>query len=157
MSHHKHENEHLERELECVKQLVLRILNILQPEQDRSAILTFVNENGEIMPLSVHLKDAPGQAVFTEFDGLNGTGNKVPSIGPVTFSSSNTATATVDTNTGALAYLAAGTATISGTDAGNSLTASDVLTVTSGTAISATLTLVAGPISPVTTIVNLGK
>ena len=99
------------------------------------------------MPLTVHLNDAPGSAVFQEFDGLNGTGNKVPAIGPVTFASDNTAVATVDPNTGALGYIGAGIANISGTDAGNSLTASDALTVTANLAVSATTTLLPGPIS----------
>lgn len=96
------------------------------------------------MPLSVHLSDKPGSAVFAEFTGANGTGVKVPPVGAVTFASDTPATATVDPNTGALTYIAAGTAVISAKDAGNGLAASDTLTVVADVATSATLTLVPG-------------
>jgi len=94
------------------------------------------------MPLSIALNSNGAQATFTEFDGPNGTGNQVPPVGAVTFSSSATNIATVDPASGKVTPIAAGTATITGTDAGNSLTASDTLTVTD-TAVSATLTLAA--------------
>lgn len=97
--------------------------------------------------LTVHLNDAPGTAVFTEFDGTNGTGNIVPAIGPVIFGSDNPSVATVDANTGALTYVSAGVANISGTDAGNGLTDSSALTVSAAVAVSATLTLVPGTIN----------
>ena len=134
---------HINRQLHQIIELLGEVLRRL-PTKAQSATLTL---NGETMPLTVHLNDAPGQAVFTEFDGLNGTGNKVPPIGPVTFTSSSPATAIVDPNTGSLTYVAAGTTIITGTDAGNSLTASDTLTVTANVAVSATLTLVPGPIT----------
>lgn len=86
---------------------------------------------------------APGgsaQAVFQEWTGPSGTGTKVPNAGPVTFSSDNTAVATVDASTGAVTGVADGTCNISGVDSSNNLSASDVLTVQSP-AVSATLTL----------------
>ena len=95
------------------------------------------------MPLTVHLNEAPGTAVYTEFDGPNGTGNVVPPVGTVQYSSDNPSVATVDPNTGQLAYVAAGDATISAADDGN-LPASDLLTVIASTAVSSTLTLNAG-------------
>lgn len=139
-----HEIQH---ELRHIRKLLELILSLL-PRRAKSATLTL---NGETM-LTVHLNDAPGSASFQEFDGLNGSGNRVPAIGPVSFASSDPTIAAVDPNTGSLSYVAAGTATISGTDAGNSLTASDVLTVIASLAVSAVLTLTPGavPISAAT-------
>lgn len=100
------------------------------------------------MPLTVKMGDNPGGAIFQEWDGPNGTGNKVPPVGPVTFSSDNPAVATVDPSTGAFAYISPGAANISGQDTGpGGLSASDVLTVMPATApppVSATLTLQPG-------------
>jgi len=84
------------------------------------------------------------QAVFQEWDGPAGTGNKVTNAGPTAFTSDNQAVATVDAASGAVTAVGAGTANITGTDPVNSLTASDVLTVTgpvAGPPVSATLTL----------------
>jgi hypothetical protein len=110
-----------------------------------SATLSFITSKGETnMPLTVHVNDVPGTALFQEWSGPSGTGIVVPPVGTVTYASDNTAVATVDPNSGQLAYVSAGTANISGTDAGNGLTASDVLTVSAATAVSATLTLTPG-------------
>lgn len=87
---------------------------------------------------------APGKtavAVLHEFDGLNGTGNEVAPIGPVSYTSSDTTVATVDPSSGLVTAVAAGTATITGTDAGNGLTASDTVSDTAVVAQSATLVL----------------
>lgn len=131
-----------EREIRHLREAVRELLG----RRARSATLTFINQRGEIMsqPLTVHLNDAPGTAVFTEFDGANGSGNKVPAIGPVTFGSDNPSVATVDASTGSLTYVSAGVANISGTDAGNGLTDSSALTVSAAVAVSATLALVPG-------------
>jgi uncharacterized protein YjdB len=85
-------------------------------------------------------------ATFLEWSGPGGTGVQVGPTGAVSYASDNSAVATVDPNTGIATGVSAGTANISGTDAGNSLTASDVLTVTAAPpppAVSATLNLVA--------------
>lgn len=138
---------HVLHSLERIEESLKEIRNSLG-RRARSATIRIINHEGEIiMPLTVHLNDAPGQAVFTEFDGANGTGNKVPPVGNISFASSDQAVAAVDPNTGALAYVSAGSCTISGTDQGNGLTASDTLTVVASTAVSATLTLVPGPIA----------
>lgn len=92
------------------------------------------------MPLSVALNSNGAKAVFMEFDGLNGSGKPVDPIGPVVFTSDNPAVATANPD-GSLVLVGVGTATISATDGGNSLSASDVLTVTAPMAKSATLTL----------------
>lgn len=98
--------------------------------------------------LTVKMGDKPGGAVFQEFDGPNGTGNKVAPIGAVVFSSDNPAVATVDPSTGALAYISPGSANITGSDNGvGGLSASDTLTVLPATPpapVSATLTLLPG-------------
>lgn len=97
------------------------------------------------MPATIHVTGNGASSLFQEFTGPNGTGAPVKPIGPVTFASSDPTIATVDPNTGRCTAVAVGTTTITGTDAGNSLTASDTLTVVADTAQSATLTLTANP------------
>lgn len=134
---------HQDRELlHDILELLRQVLRRLARAE--SAILTF---KGVEMPLSVHLNDKPGTAVFKEFDGPSGTGNVVPPVGAVSFTSSDPAVATVDPTSGVLAYVAVGTASITGTDAGNGLTASDTLTVVAAVAVSATLTLEPGVVA----------
>jgi uncharacterized protein YjdB len=84
-------------------------------------------------------------AVFTEFSGPNGTGVVVAPIGPVTFSSSDPTIATVDPTSGLVTAVAPGAATITATDAGNGLTASDSVSDSPLTAQSATLVITANP------------
>jgi hypothetical protein len=99
------------------------------------------------MPATI-LVGKTAQAIFQEFSGPNGTGDKLPPAGAVTFSSSNPSVASVDPSSGLITGMSAAggsaTATISGTDAANGLTASDLLTVTE-TAQSAVLTIVPNP------------
>ncbi len=126
-----------------------------QRHRARSAILTFRFRHHDdydsddgyykretTLMLTVHVNDRPGTAVYQEFDGLNGTGNRVPPVGAVTYTSDNPAVAAVDPSTGALVYVGAGTAVISASDNGN-FPASDTLVVVASVAQSATLTLVA--------------
>lgn len=93
------------------------------------------------MPATV-LVGKTAQANWQEWSGPNGTGDKLPPAGAVTFSTSDGNIATVDPNSGLCTGVALGTATISGVDAANNLTASDVLTVAE-VAQSATLMLTA--------------
>jgi hypothetical protein len=95
----------------------------------QSASISFRNEEGDAMPATIVVGGAGAVARFEEFKGPNGTGNPVPPVGPVVFASDSPAVATVDSN-GNVSAVAPGTANISGLDQGNSLTASDVLTVT---------------------------
>lgn len=97
------------------------------------------------MPATIQVGGTGATAVFTEFDGLNGTGNVAQDGGPVAFASSAPAVATVDPASGAITAVAPGTATISGTDSANQLTASDTVTVTAGAPQSATLVVTANP------------
>lgn len=122
---------------------VERLEGMLEPEP-ASAVLFFQTSTGETsMPLTVHLNDKPGTAVYKEFAGPNGTGQVVPAKGTVSYQSSDPTVATVDPSTGALVYLKAGTTVISASD-GGSLPASDTLTVNEPIAVSSTLTLNAG-------------
>lgn len=121
---------------------ILKLL--LNGNGSRSAVLFLITSKGESsMPLTVHVNDKPGVAKYQEFDGPGGTGNKVPPTGVVAYVSSDPTVATVDPSTGQLAYLTAGSTTISASDGGN-LPASDVLTVTAAAAISSTMTLTPG-------------
>jgi hypothetical protein len=95
------------------------------------------------MPVTIHLTGKGASSNFQEWTGPNGTGVNVKPIGPVTFTSSDATIATVDPATGAVSAVAVGTATITATDAGNSLTASDAVTVIADAAVSATLALTA--------------
>jgi len=95
------------------------------------------------MPLTVHLNDAPGSALYQLWSGPNGSGDVVPPTGQVVYESDDTAVATVDSLTGKLAYVGVGDATISASDGGN-LPASDVLTVEVSAAVSSTLKLQPG-------------
>lgn len=93
------------------------------------------------MPLTIKV-GGKATATLKEWDGPNGTGNEVPPIGPVSYMSDNPSVATVDAATGSITGVAPGTANLTGTDGGNSLSASDVLTV-EAVAQSATLSLAA--------------
>jgi len=76
--------------------------------------------------------------VYQEWSGPNGTGDKLPPAGPVTYASDNPAAVTVDSNSGVATGVAAGTANITATDAADSLTATTQITVVEE-AVSATL------------------
>lgn len=133
----------IEKDLQQIAADVKNIRDILSRTAE-SATLTFRSES---MDATIQVGKT-ANAVFAEFDGPNGTGNQVPPTGAVSFASDNPSVATVDPTTGLCTGLAAGTANISGTDAGNGLQASAVLTVTAaggGTAQSATLTLTPNP------------
>jgi hypothetical protein len=128
-------------ELEHLSGLVSDILTVVSPRPAVSATLTLTTEGDPDMPATIHINGNGAQATFTEFDQANGIGNEVPPIGPVVFSSSDNSVATVDPSSGLCAAVAVGSCSITGTDQGNSLTASDTLTVMAATAVSAKLTL----------------
>jgi uncharacterized protein YjdB len=106
-----------------------------------SAKLRFYDAKGNrIMPITLPV-GSTATAVLHEFTGANGTGTEVKPIGPVTYSSSDSTIATVDPSSGLVTAVAAGVATITGTDAGNSLSASDTVSDTPLAATSATLVI----------------
>ena len=112
---------------------------ILTPRLSATLHLHIKGEHSA-MPATL-LVGQTAQAVWQEFSGPNGTGDKLPPAGAITFTSSDPAVATVDPSSGLVTAVALGSATISGTDAANSLTASDTVSVTEK-AQSATLTVV---------------
>jgi len=117
---------------------ILELLSTLIPAPEaQSATLTF---QGGVMPATIAI-GGTANSLFQEWTGPNGTGTVVPNAGSIAYTSSNTAVATVDPVAGVATGVSAGTATITGTDGTNSLTASDTLTVTAPAAQSATLTL----------------
>ena len=91
------------------------------------------------MPATITTTGNGATFTFTEYSGPNGTGNVVPPTVGIDYASDNTSVATVDAN-GNVTAVAVGTANISGTDPSNSLTASDVLTVTAGTSVAVSAT-----------------
>ena len=147
MSHHKESCEHcgcvpFERSILMVlwqMQEMLKDLSDRIPRRAVSAVLTFEG----VTMATIHLNGKGATAVFTEFDGANGTGSVVPPTGSVTFTSSDHSIATIDPTSGAITAVAAGTVTITGTDSGNGLIASDSLPVTAAVAVSATLVITA--------------
>lgn len=102
----------------------------------------FSDSPGGTMPATI-LVGGTANSLFQEWSGPGGTGTVVPNAGAPAFASDNTAVATVDPTSGVATGVSAGVANITGTDAANGLTASDVLTVNAVAtpAVSATLTL----------------
>ena len=101
-----------------------------------SAVLLFLSKGKvhEMLTLSV---GKTATAVLTEFDAA---GAVVPAVTPPTYTSDNPAVATVSGNQ--VTAIAIGTANITGTDSGDGIAASDVLTVVD-VATSGKLTLTA--------------
>jgi hypothetical protein len=92
-------------------------------------------------PATIHVNSTSAQVTFQEFDGPNGTGNKVPPIGPISFTSDTPATLTVDQASGKITPVAEGTATVTTTDMGNNLSDTNLVTVVAATAQSLVATV----------------
>jgi len=100
--------------------LLLRLLSEHTPVQ--SARLTISIDGAQSMPATFQIGvNTSAVAVLTESPN--------PPVGPVSYASDNPAAATIDPASGVITIVAAGVANISGTDAGNGVTASDPLTV----------------------------
>jgi hypothetical protein len=131
--------EHIGHELHEIAHLLRRLVG----KHAESATLTFTDSKGNpIMPATLAV-GATATAVYQEWSGLNGTGAKLPSAGPVAFTSSDVTIATVDPASGLVTAVGPGTATITGTDATNGLSASDVVSDTPLVAQSATVVVTA--------------
>ena len=148
---HVHFDERVESDLcrsaEALEAIAAALRVKLKPQ---SATLIFFDSQGEplAMPLTIQVGQ-PFSAALLEWSGPNGTGTQLDPIGPVTFASDNAAVATIDPASGQGVGVAPGTANISGSDAGDNLSAADVLTVVAAPpppAVSATLQLTAGAI-----------
>lgn len=120
------------------------LLKLLDRNPVRAKLQLTAKGHSTDMPLTVSL-GTPFTAAQQEFDQ---SGKLVPNVGPLTYSSSDPTIATVDPSTGQGTTVAAGTATISGSDAGDNLQSSDTVTVTDP-AVSATMVLTAQPQSQV--------
>ena len=143
---HWWESENTKR-LKWIEAALCEIIHILNRPQ--SATLTLKPNQPTILGVKMPATIVVGKtanSLFQEWTGPSGTGTVVPNAGAPAFTSSDTTVATVDPASGVATGVAPGTATITGTDPVNSLTASDVLTVTAAPpppAVSATLTLTA--------------
>lgn len=115
-----------------------RVIELVSPRL--SATLTLTNSGG--IKVATILVGKTASSNWQEWSGPNGTGDKLPPAGNVTFASSNPSVATVDPTSGVVTGVAFGSAQITGTDGANNLVASDTVNVTEE-AESATLTLVA--------------
>jgi Bacterial Ig-like domain (group 2) len=140
---HKEQLEEIEKKLVILSKQVWVLDRILYRVINHLALSATLRITGDsTMPATIAVGGKGAKAVFTEFDGANGTGDVVAPIQTPVFSSSAASVATVDAS-GNVTAVAVGTATITATDPGNSLTASDTVTVVPGTAVSATLVVTA--------------
>jgi len=99
------------------------IESILVPAQATFATLVISDLKGNVLMPATLAVGATATAVLHEFVSQGGA--EVKPIGPVSYSSSDASIATVDPASGLITAVAAGVATITGTDAGNNLSASD--------------------------------
>lgn len=130
--------------LKSIAHSLKEIVKLLDSTPVRAKLYLTAKGISTDMPLTLAL-GSPFTAAQQEFDA---SGKLVPNVGPLTYTSSDRTIATVDPNTGQGATVAAGTATISGSDAGDNLQSSDTVTVTDP-AVSATMVLTATPQSAV--------
>lgn len=152
--HHEDEDDRLKR-IEQEEAEILRVEKDIEARLRRaeSATLTIyklglaANLDANIkrrmsMPVSIEVGQT-AVAVYQEWDGPNGTGNKLAPAGAVTFAVDNATIATVD-QTGNILGVAPGQVTISATDAAHGMVATAALAVTGVVAQSATLTITPG-------------
>ena len=139
----------LAKKLDFLRQKVLEVVRkLLKPKVAKSASLKlFENELQEYfsdkiiirdivefilrslqMPATIIVGGNGAKALFTEYTGLNGSGDVIAPLGPVQYASSDANVATVDSNGNVLA-VGAGSCSISAKDTVNGLSASDTLTV----------------------------
>jgi hypothetical protein len=132
-----------ERQLRRIADELAEIVSVLRGifPRARSATLIFLDSKGRRIMPAVLTVGQTATAVLHEFTGPNGTGTDIKPIGPVSYSTSDATIATVDAASGLVTAVAAGVATITGTDAGNSLSASDTVSDTPLKAQSATLVI----------------
>lgn len=125
---------------------IKKIRVILQPRLSATLKLKW-HHKGDHMAVTVPV-GTTGTSLWQEWSGPAGTGSVLPTAGPVTYTSSDPTIVTVDPATGNWSSVAPGTATITGVDNTNSLTASDMVSDTAIAAQSATLTVSANVAAP---------
>lgn len=127
--------ERIARELHEIAHLLRHLLG----KHAKFATLVIQDLKGNrLMPATLPVGKT-ATAVLHEF--VTAGGAEVAPIGPVSYASSDPAIATVDPASGLITAVAAGVATITGTDAGNSLSASDSVSDTPIAATVATLVI----------------
>lgn len=127
--------EHIAKELHEIAHLLRHLLG----KHAKFATLVIQDLKGNrLMPATLPVGKT-ATAVLHEF--VTAGGAEVAPIGPVGYVSSDPAIATVDPASGLITAVAAGVATITGTDAGNSLSASDSVSDTPIAATVATLVI----------------
>ena len=135
---------------------ITRILRQLVVHKAVSATLTYTTDQGEQSMASTPLALLVGQTAsptFTEWSGPNGTGTPLQPVGQVTYADDGTGVISTDPSTGIVTGVsptaAGAVATVTGTDAGDNLTAQATFTVSAPPpppAVSATLTYTANPL-----------
>jgi hypothetical protein len=101
------------------------------------------------MPATLTTVGQTASSLYQEWDGPNGSGNPLSPAGPVSYATSDASIATVDASSGQVTAVANGTATITGSDSANGLSASDIVTVAiAAAAQSATLVITADTAQP---------
>lgn len=121
--------------------IVKQILAILSPH---SLTVIFSNLEGEFMGATLTLTvGQTANATAHEWSGPNGTGVELPLAGAISWVSSDPTIATVDPTSGLVTAVAAGQATITGTDAANGLTGSGIVSDQPVVAVSLTVDLAA--------------
>jgi uncharacterized protein YjdB len=118
--------------------LLNQIIGILVPTASY-ATLTIEDSKGNILMPATLAVGSTATAVLHEFVSQGGA--ELAPLGPVSYTSSDATIATVDPASGLVTAVAAGVATITGTDSGNSLTASDTVSDTPVVATFATLVI----------------
>jgi hypothetical protein len=141
MSHEEHELHRIEEMLEAMWKDIKQILINTTPR--RSARLTYKGKS-----MFTILVGKTASPVFQEWSGPNGTGDKLPPVGNVTYVSSDPSKISVDPNSGIATGVAitdpTAPVTITATDSGNSLSATAQGNVTE-VAVSATLDFTPNP------------
>jgi len=146
MGHHEEQEilrllVYLSNKLTFLERQVEKILDIVETQVAFAtfATLTILDSKGNILMPATLSVGATATAILHEFVSQGGT--ELKPVGPVSYSSSDATIATVDPASGLITAIAAGTATITGTDAGNGLTASDSVSDTPLVATVATLVI----------------
>jgi hypothetical protein len=111
---------------ELLREIIRELREIrheLKPKKAHFARLYIIDSEGRrLMPAQLSVGQT-ATAVLHEFVAVGGA--ELAPIGPVSYTSSDPTIATVDPASGLITAVALGTATITGTDGGNNLSASD--------------------------------
>lgn len=130
MSDHDNRNDHelLEQLAHEFHDFLAIIQKFFGKRYPISATFILRDSKGDFMgaPATIQVGGSGAKASFAEFDQF---GQPINGPGPINFSSSDPAIATIDAS-GNVVAVAAGTCTLSATDAGDNLTDSVALTVT---------------------------